>query len=283
MQNLEVKRILVPVDFSPNSLSALRFSVNLALQINAEITLFHAYNLDENMDDDAPLNYVRTLNKDLLQITLQKLKNLSEPYLNTGLLFHYSASSGNITDIIEKVVISTQSQLIVMGTRGVNVIKKTGFGSNTAKIIEKSIVPVLAIPERFNFTGFNKCLYATNYNYSDIRGIAFLSNLVNPYSGSVILVHVTDQSKEEAENEMRKFKSSVEKNISYPGIEYKIVYRKDIVDSLDFISRTVSADVLSMTSMKRTGFFARLFDESLTQNMALYSTVPLLAFTKQIS
>ncbi len=52
-----------------------------------------------------------------------------------------------------------------MGTHGSSGITEIILGSNTASVIEKSTVPVLAIPHKAVYNGINNLVYA----YDDIQ------------------------------------------------------------------------------------------------------------------
>src|SRR5690349_13321822 len=66
---------------------------------------------------------------------------------------------GNIIDTIERTVRHTDAQLVVMGFAGKARLELTSIGSNTLKMVERNICPILVIPPTAHFFEIkNACL-----------------------------------------------------------------------------------------------------------------------------
>jgi nucleotide-binding universal stress UspA family protein len=276
------KNILVPVDFSDNSRSALDYAINIGRLANCKIHLINAYQKDESFYLDEPQNFQRVLNKDLKEQAILKLKEFTSHYLLDGTFsdFEYAANEGKVKEVIINAAKAVNPDFIIMGTSGTG--NNVRYGSVAQEIVTASEYPVLVIPPQNKFSGIKKVIYATDCNYSDTIAIQTISELVRPYQGEIILVHIADEDPEAAQITFNKFKKVIEEEFPNENINFQVFSRKNIIETLELLVQTHNADMLSMTTQKRNGFFEKLFNPSITEEIALYTTVPLFAFVKKL-
>ncbi len=130
-----IARILIPTDFSPCSLHALRYAEELARRFGAELTLLHVG--DALSDSDLPgageLSGRREIDRalDLLR---------ERDYRVRGVL-----RRGNPADEIVQAVAAERADLIVMGTHGRTGLKHVFMGSVAEEVVRKALCPVLTV------------------------------------------------------------------------------------------------------------------------------------------
>jgi nucleotide-binding universal stress UspA family protein len=276
------KNILVPIDFSNNSLAALQYASEFLKPYGANIHLLHAYQLEQRFYEDEPQNFLRILTKDLKVKYTEKLQQFAAKFLlneNQG-GFNYIAMEGNITPSIMEAAKEVDADLIIMGTSGIG--NNLFYGSTAREIVSEAAKPVLVIPPGTVFTGLHKIIYATDYNFSDLNAIGTLANLIAPFDGELLLVHISDKNPEEEASELAKFKKLIESRVEGINISFQNLHRKNITETIELLAETHNADMVSMTTQKRNSFMDKVFNKSLTKEMALYSRVPLFAFVKQM-
>lgn len=132
-------KILVPIDFSEQSLIALSQSYNLAKKIEAEVILLYV------IDEVNPM--VKMFIKGLDEIrgaVDSNLKNLAEEKMKeTGLKISTLVEEGKIYQVINDVAERMKATFIVMGTKGVDSSKF--IGSNALKVVKTAPCPVISI------------------------------------------------------------------------------------------------------------------------------------------
>lgn len=132
-------KILVPIDFSEQSLIALSQSYNLAKKIEAEVILLYV------IDEVNPM--VKMFIKGLDEIrgaVESNLKNLAEEKMKeTGLKISTLVEEGKIYQVINDVAERMKATFIVMGTKGVDSSKF--IGSNALKVVKTAPCPVISI------------------------------------------------------------------------------------------------------------------------------------------
>ncbi|MBA3900298.1 MAG: universal stress protein [Bacteroidetes bacterium] len=277
--------ILVPIDFSDNSLAAIDYAVEIAIILDSKITLLHCFQHETPLYNHDTQNFVRTLNKSLILEHTEKLEQLISKYIlqEKQPEFEIVVKEGSLNSIIKDNVEALSPDFIVMGTKGITNKNFGGMGSNTKAVIDLGLAPVIVIPENSEFKGLKKAIYATDFNYSDLAGIKFLVNLAKPVNGELILVHlIKADERDVAQIEANKFSRMLNEHVKYEHISLQLIDRKDIIDTLGLLAKTHQANLISMTTRKRKGFFDKVFEKSLTQDMAMFTSVPLLAFVKEI-
>lgn len=269
--------ILVPIDFSQLSKSALKYAIRIANRLGGNITVLHIVtrrrafraSMMETLlmsENNLIENYERELER--------LIRTMSEQYTNKMPIKFQVVRGAYFPSTLLQEARRRRSGLIVMGTRGASGLTKAVLGSNTTSVIEVSHVPVLAVPEKADFRGFRNVVYA-----SDLENLEGELDILIPYIekfGSMIhLLHIVPPGTHiegiEAEIE------EVLKKYDYRNIITLVLVAHDIDSALGQYVQNARADVLAMFTHEPS-FFEKVFDRSTTRRMAFHSNVPLLAF-----
>ena len=138
------RSVLCPIDFSEHSRRALRFAEAMALKGRAAITVTYA-NDPLLVAAAAAALHDRTVAKR----SLAELQTFAEETLTAdrkGLRLTCRVSVGSPSDEIVKTATRLRSDLIVMGTHGLTGADRLLMGSTTMSVLQRTNVPVLAIP-----------------------------------------------------------------------------------------------------------------------------------------
>lgn len=145
-----INKILVPIDFSEQSLIALSQSYTLAKNIGAEVVLLYV------IDEVNPM--VKMFIKGLDEIrgaVESNLKSLADEKIKeTGLKISTIVEEGKIYQVINDVAKKMQATFIVMGTKGVESSKF--IGSNALKVVKTAPCPVITIKGKEHNKGCSK-------------------------------------------------------------------------------------------------------------------------------
>ena len=174
-------------------------------------------------------------------------------------------------------------RIIIMGTRGKNQKDIDLIGSVTAEIIERSRVPVLAIPENTPFKQFSevkRIAFITNFDQRDLIAFDSLINSLKPFHFSVSLIHLADVKDTWNEIKLGGIKEYFQKQYPQLDIYYDVVKNDDFLNSLDNYIKTNQIDIITLTSYKRN-IFSRLFNPGIARKMIFHSDTPLLVIYGQ--
>ena len=273
-----MNKILVPTDFSKNAKNALDYAIVLAKKESAKIILVHAFHV-LYITPDLPVEFLAD-EIDIVETTANKqLKVLSEKVKSENLECEIINKQDFILDLILDVTKIKKPNLIVMGTKGASGLEEVFMGSNTAKIIEKTKCPVIAVPKKSKFKPIKNITYATNYLSSDIDALKKLIEIAKLFNAKITLVHFTDKDNIQKEEEvhLNKFITKIRNKIKYDQLEFKLLTGKHFLEELDDYIKKDTTDLLSISTHYRN-IYDKLFGTSYTKKLAYHTSVPLLAF-----
>ncbi len=147
--NLDIKKILVPTDFSASSASALNYAAYIAKKTDAAIVLLNVmetYDLNMVIDGES---------KSDTKIENQIKAKLEETLKQHPKLKGYKKSAkfvkGKIYKEILNAIITEDIDLVVMGKNGASTqVDKDKFilGANTQRVLEGAPLPVITVRKR---------------------------------------------------------------------------------------------------------------------------------------
>lgn len=260
-----MKNILVPTDFSDNSVHALSFAVDLANKLSANIILLNTYEIAIHAGMMVSLSSM--IEKDTYK-ALEQFVQQFEERLEEGLEFVLKVHRGTPSTTITGLAEMEKSALIIMGTRGEHDFPDRILGTTSANVIKQAKCPVLMIPEFSDLSALNHLAYATDLHSNDNRIYAYLDD----FTRLLNIDKTTFVSVEKDKDEIR--------NLVVEDDRFQIIHNESIVDGLlDYISRD-SVDILAMFKPHRT-FWNSIFHTSTTKEMSIRSKVPLLVLHEQ--
>ncbi len=287
----EENKVLIPVDFSGYSIKACEFGLNLAHNFNMEAVLLHAYftpiyatslpygdifNYQQANDDNAN-SIIRKVHADLTALS-DTIKNK----ISTGELPDVKITCVLREGIPEEEIIryakETRPRIIVMGTRGKDQKDLDLIGSVTAEVIERSRIPVLAIPENTpikQVSEAKRIAFITNFDQRDLIAFdSFINQVKQQYNFSVSLIHLTDNKNVWSEIKLAGIKEYLKKQYSDLDIHYDVVLNDNFLSTLDTYIKVNKIDIITLTSYKRN-IFSRLFNPGIARKMIFHSDTPV--------
>ncbi len=145
---LDIKKVLVPIDFSDYSKSALKYAANFALTFHAEMILIYVvepiiYPSDFSMGQIA----VPTINVEMDKRASEELEKLASREISKDLRVKTLVKSGK--PFIEIIDTATEENvdLIIISTHGHTGVEHILFGSTAEKVVRKAPCPVLTLRE----------------------------------------------------------------------------------------------------------------------------------------
>lgn len=135
-----IKKILVPLDGSANSIRGLDEAIRIARQSHATITGIFVISAPPVLAYQARMFKEKTF-KDVKR----HLEKAQVRAAKNGILLNYKILSGDPGDIIVKLANSKANgyNLIVMGHRGISAVKELFLGSVSNYVLHKSKIPIL--------------------------------------------------------------------------------------------------------------------------------------------
>ena len=175
-----MKRILLPTDFSENSLNAIHYALTFFKGIPCEFCFLNIQKPSEYVTGEiytsSPTestiydSVAKDHKEKLNELVLRYEKEYEQQPFTFDSIFDFDV----FVDAIQQVVNTRSIELIIMGTNGATDAAEVLFGSNTLKVIRNVNCPILAIPEGFQYQQFASVLftYKKEDEFREIRGSA---------------------------------------------------------------------------------------------------------------
>jgi len=142
---IDVRTILVPIDFSPNADPVLEWAAHLAREHGSRLVLLHAYHLPVDFQQlegaYLPPDFWAQVKSDAAQNMERYAARLREQ----GLEVEAVIREGYPASVIEEEARERDADLIVIGTRGHTGLKHLLLGSVAERVVQKSPCPVLTV------------------------------------------------------------------------------------------------------------------------------------------
>lgn len=274
-----MKKILVPIDFSPISMNSLEYALEIAAKHNSAIEVLHIYKFPE------PGHYMP-------EHLFTMVSNNEEANASAAFIEYVKNSSPRVHELMGKVAVNfniymgfvpdaiithakdNKFDLIVMGTTGASGAKAAFFGSIAGEVMENAYCPVLAIPENAKFNGvIRKIAVTSDFTEEDKKVFNYILDWSQPFNAEVKCFHVDLNHTEQFTKKMDKLAAN------YTGNEragFSVVDESNLQQGIEKFVQEENIDVLAMLIHKRS-FFRELFHYSQAKNLSYHTNLPILA------
>ena len=279
-----MKRILVPVDFSPTSKMAFRYAIDIASRSGGSVLLYHLYTPEKKSIAGSLLN-IQEYNKQLELNNLKRLQRFKKKVLKDTMDVPVSTIVGR-TPVVNNILGFAEHNhidLIVMGTQGATGLKKITVGSVASKVMEKAGIPVLLIPEKFQWELPEKIVFTTSFQKADSKALPVAFEIAKLYGALVTFVNLMDPYDQYNETEADNFDTyafSLQREFNDSRIQFRQLKTTSIVKTMENLYEEIPFDMLVM-ARRKLSFLNRFFQKSFTKKMACITTQPLLVIPEE--
>lgn len=274
-----MKSILLPTDFSKNSINAIEYAVNLFKDEPVEFFVLNIQKASTFVSDDLmSMTASTTIYQTLIDTAKKSINNLittiKAKYPNPKHEFHPVVDYDNFIDGINQMCHAVSVDLIVMGTHGATGAERVLFGSNTVRVMQRCSTPVLAIPENYKYNGLKRVVFTSNYQtHYKPEELSILVDLAEKHDSNIDVLHLAEEQQLSADQKTnKKHLDSLFKTINH---EFIRLVEEDLYQSVQQFIQDNDVQLLAMMGRKHS-FIERLFT---THNVELFGfkiTIPFL-------
>jgi len=134
---IELRRVLVGCDFSPDSSLALQHALSLAQEFEAELHLMHVLEPSTGLAEE--------LQRSLMDALQQRLSALIPEAAQTWCRVTTTLSVGQPHEELSQYAVNHDIDLIVLGVRGHSLVERLLVGSTTDRVLRQAPCPVLSV------------------------------------------------------------------------------------------------------------------------------------------
>ncbi len=278
-----MQNVLVAFDFSKNAIEALKYGIDICKEYNTQLNILHVYNLPpferymsknavEEMEEGNMLNHFRTFTETEVLNAIEATDELS---------INYVLKKGSTSNQIIDVAKATKPILIIMGAHGMSGIQKMVWGSNTQKVVQKTEIPVLVIPNETSFKTINNIVFATDFNVEDFEIIDSLIRFTSVIESNLSCVHIRESYSDWDTPTINYIKDKYKDAIQQGALNIELVENSDVTDGLNEYIEANNVDVLAILKEEQN-MFNRIFDKSYTKELLEKCKIPLMIFKETI-
>lgn len=278
-----MKSILHLTDFSETAREAYRYALAIAKAHQAALHIVHIYDRPyASIAYQGGLSAVVDVEMDkrIRHELAQHLAAYAKSEDTQGIEVHAHLLADHtvwrVGDYLDKF---PSTGLVVMGTRGATSLWHGGlFGTNTARLIRHSPIPVLAIHPKNTYKPYTKVLLPVEvFEEKSLPVIQKALDFLKPWTDVRIILAVINTPYVFYDTPtIQGFVERLRSQISYPAWELKVYNDISVEEGLRQAMETEKADLIIMGTHARKGLAQFLFG-SITENIAQHLAYPLLA------
>jgi nucleotide-binding universal stress UspA family protein len=272
-----MQNILVPVDFSKDSMNALEHAIYFANKMNSSIRVIHVRK-DKNYDEPFVLkekdkSYKKTT-EDFCEEIIQEYK----PKYTASGEFDFVIREGKIYKGITDQAEKDKSLMIVMGTHGISGFEEFWLGSNAYRVVSKAFCPVYTVRYGYKKLNIEKIILPIDAVRETRIKIPFTAELASKVNAEVHVIAVRETNRKDIILRLEKYVDQAEEYLK----NRKIRVVKDSLKGSDISDMTIAyavhnhASLVSIVSNQR-GTPINLGMSSSAQEMVNHSPIPVLS------
>jgi nucleotide-binding universal stress UspA family protein len=280
-----MKSILVPFDFSDQSVSAFRFALDVAAESKGSILLLHVIELP--VLHDPLLMPVHAFEKSFLDElstkTELKFQKIIEKYADDRKHVKTSMVFGSIHTMIVDTIQKEKIDLVVMGTKGADGLREILIGSNTEKIVRRSPVPVIAVKKYVKGSSIKNIVFphAMDTGENDDL-ITKVKSLQSFFKAKLHIIWVNTPVIFKPDPEIRQELNVFAKRYLLKDFTINIFsYTNEEAGILQF-TREIKGDLIAMGTHGRTGF-AHVLAGSVAEDVVNHVNYPVWTYAIKAS
>ena len=264
-----MKKILVPVDFSPKSEEALKVAAKIARKIGGEIYVLHIVDIPNSEIDVIEGNQVPKgpMAMMLFEATHHKFDDfLDKDYLDGIPVFEQVMTDSpveGIADFAKKQHID----FIIMGSHGTSGLEEFFVGSNTEKVVRTSKIPVLVIKKPASAFKIDKVVIAGKFKGQNIKEFKKIMKFLSMFKPEIYLLRVNTISNFKSSKELDDiFEAFLKKVPEYSNLKPVIYNDYTVQEGIFNFAEKVDADLIALATRGRQGIMHFLSD-SIAENV----------------
>lgn len=276
-----MKNILLPTDFSENSWNAIKYAINFFAKDICHFYILHVNRVSENFMNGSPYIVSEDVLEDIyIKPTKHKLRSVlkritAEFPPNTNHKFHSLFDYNFFIDSIRKHVDEKQIDLIVMGTKGLDGLKKIVMGSNTGDVIKKVKCNTLMVPENACLTHIKEVAFPSdfslNYNFQNLQP---LLDIIEQNKAAIRILHIS-KTKTNLNTEQIKNRELLEDYFTSVESSFHYLTNKKLEDAVQCFIDSRNIDMICMVA-KNLNYFQQILFHSQIEELSYHLKIPFL-------
>jgi nucleotide-binding universal stress UspA family protein len=274
-KDFQIKKILIPYDFSETAALSLEHAIFMAKLIKAEIILLHI--VETTTFPSSIAHAFSGFEKKVEEASNEKLAELANKiHLENGVQVNIITDVGKTYKRITHTAKQSHADLIIMGTHGSSG-NSYSLGSNTTRVVQESSCPVISVQEHAKKMGFTKIVVPIDDTNESRQKVPFAIEISRMFSAHVFVVGIMQSSSEDYQRKFKIKVQQVEDFLVEHGVscETKFISGEDRAKATMKVSEEVDADLVVIMT-EQEGNFAGLLMGTYASKVINNSKIPVM-------
>jgi nucleotide-binding universal stress UspA family protein len=268
-----MKTIIVPLDFSDESLTGLNMALMLADKAGANIQMVHVIGKNTDTDDNELPEMKYNSVKMKFEGILQKYKMKSNSALS------YTITEGKIFKEITGLAEKSEDSIIVLSTHGASGFEELFIGGNAYKITSHSKNPVITVRRGKIPTNIEKIVLPLDFTFQTREKVPYTVELAKMFGSEIHLLTISLSKIKSTGKKLLQYTQQVASYLETHKIPYTVEYLhgSNLTDlTLDY-ARSIDADLISiMTEQEKS--ISNLLLGNFAHQFINKAFIPVLSF-----
>ncbi len=254
--------VIVPVDFSETSLNAARYAVQLlAGHYGVTMILYHSYGKAAEAANATQM--LEDLKANLMQTHIVKMEVLA-------------FEDNDFVDGLEKTARHRRADLIIMGITGKSAIAQVLFGSNTLKVAERKVCPVLIVPQEASFNPIKNVMLTSDFKSTiDTTPSVPIKDFLDVFKPQLHIVNVDNEHYISLTENYEAEKQELKKMFADYNPEFYFMRLFDVDEAINLFAESRNIDMI-IAIQKNRSFIGKLLNGSRTKTLTYHSKMPIM-------
>lgn len=271
-----MKHILVPIDFSDDSLNALEYAIMLANYKGYGIRLIYVKRKNADYNASFSLKDFDEVLKSGIEDRFEKI--VSDYSKSLKKTFDYKIREGRVYNEICNQAKYGDAEMVVMGTHGVNGFEEKWRGSNAFRVVSKACCPVLTVRYSFPKRPIDKIVLPIDISKETRLKVPYLVTLAKLFKAELHVVDVRENNRISTRRTLSEYMSQIMNYLE----AHKIKCTKESLKGTNLANSVIEYAILNDVDLigivTETSSAARHFwMGDYTQQMVNHSPIPVLS------
>ncbi len=269
-----MKKIIVPIDFSDESLSGLNLALMLAKKAGSEILMVHVIGMDSDKNKDQT-DTERQAVEERFRYVLKKYN----PKGTVKGSLKYTILEGQVFKEVTNLANMYEDVLTVLSTHGTSGFEELFIGGNAYKIASNSQNPVVTVRRHFLSSNIDRIVMPLDITFQTREKVPLTVEIAKMFNSEIHLLTLSMSRMKSIGKKLQTYSQQVEAYLAKHNVPYKTEHLqgKNLTDLTLEYSNSVKADLISiMTEQEKSS--SNLLLGSFAHQMINKAVIPVLSF-----
>jgi len=269
-----MKTIIVPIDFSNESLLGLDQSMMLAQKTRANIIIVHV------LDIKAGTDMLQKRDEDKLAIIkFEEILKLYKQKSSADCQITYVIKEGKVFREITELADNYEDSVIVLSTHGLSGFEELFIGGHAYKIASHSKRPVITVRKCSTSSNIDRIVLPLDMTPKTREKVPYTAKLAKLFNSEIHVVTVRSSNIASIEKKLHKYSDQVVSYLVDNDIPYKVghLHGSNLTDITIDYAASVSADLISIMTEQEMSV-SNLLLGTYAHQMINKACIPVLSF-----